>query len=216
MSIFIIHLSVSIGAHYHRMKIKNIDKTEKIPKYERPQKKSISTKKESPAKKWDSLSETQEKAVTEADTVRVEKPSPISDTEFFDNLLEKYNAKGAKANGNSESRTDVVIRYYKKSNDGDRVYKLRNLGFYIHERPAEDDFNEYASNAIFYGDAVKKEDLVMIAYSLMKNGVKLQSITLSKFHDAWKAHSIEIGTDTTALNEQPITLAKLRKEWADM
>ncbi|MEP2026479.1 MAG: hypothetical protein ABJH98_18620 [Reichenbachiella sp.] len=213
-SIFIIHLTELIGAHYHQIEIRNIDKKNKKLHTKRPSKKRPVAKISEPrAQKVDST-------MVPSDTIlqkelMTEEPLVISDTDFFSNMVEEYYAKRENTRGRI-SRTDVVIRYYKKEKDKDRVYQLRNLGFYIHERPAEDDFDDFASNAIFYGDSIKREDLILIAYNMMQNGINLQSLKLSKFHDAWKANSVEIGTDTTALDKKPFTLAVLREKWESM
>lgn len=216
LSLFIIHLSEVIAAHNHQVEIRDIEK-------DKPKPKKVKKKVTQQAKK------TNEQVVEQqADTVGTAPSEPIpqkdstntgasaiSDADFFSSLMEEYYSERKNARGRI-SRTDVVIRYYKKDKDEDKIYKLRDLGFYIHERPADNGFEQYASNAIFYGDSINREDLILIAYNLMQNGIKLQSLTLSKFHDAWKAHSVEIGTDTTSLNKKPFTAAALRKRWEAM
>ncbi len=212
--ISIIHVSEEISKRRHQEEIKAIDLANKKQKGKKKRKRPDTKIKKEVAKKVDTLVQTSKTSIAET-KIEPTKPEKISDEEFFTNLLEKEVGQGGQKLS-ARSRTDIVIRYYKKDKDGDRVYKLRNLGFYIHERPAEDDFDDYTSNAIFYGDSVKQKDLILIAYQLIKNGVKLQSMTLSKYHDAWKAHSVEIGTDTTALQDKPLTLGTLRKKWEDM
>ncbi|WP_420580064.1 hypothetical protein [Reichenbachiella sp.] len=211
--ISIIHISEVINEQRHRQQIKAIDLAKKQQKPKKRRKKRTGEAKKKEANKI--VTPTQASDTSKVETKsKPEKPARISDEEFFANLFEKQETQDGQKQ-NPRSRSDIVIRYYKKDKDGDRVYKLRNMGFYIHERPAEDDFEDYASNAIFYGDSVKKNDLIRIAYQLMQNGVRLQSMTLSKYHDAWKAHSVEIGTDTTVLKDKPITLSRLRKMWED-
>ncbi|SMD35287.1 hypothetical protein SAMN04488029_2436 [Reichenbachiella faecimaris] len=214
LSIFIIHLGEVIGAHYYQIEIRNIDKNKKKASFKKTKKKAISKISENETLKADTVLVSTEELSTSKDSIKME-AATVSDSDFISNLIGEYHSKWKNSKGRI-SRTDVVIRYYKKNKDEDRVYKLRDLGFYIHERPAEDDFDDYESNAIFYGDSIKREDLILIAHNLIQNGVKLQSLTLSKFHAAWKAHSVEIGTDTTALGEKPLTLATLRKKWESM
>lgn len=211
--ISIIHVSEEINKRRHQEEIRAIDLANKQQKTKKKRKKPSPKVKKEAVKKVDTLSQTSETPKTKVNTKTTTRR--ISDEEFFLNLFEKEGTQAEQKSG-ARSRTDIVIRYYKKEKDGDRVFKLRDLGFYIHERPAENDFEEYASNAIFYGDSVKQKDLLLIAYQLMQNGIKLQSMTLSKYHDAWKAHSVEIGTDTTALKDIPFTLGTLRKKWQDM
>lgn len=213
-SISIIHLSEVVNKRRHQREIKAIDLAQKKERSKKKRKKPVSKEKKEIVQNTDTLTRTSEKSAVET-TKEAKVPDKIGDKEFFTNLFANGESNGG-LKAEARSRTDIVIRYYKKEKDGDRVYQLRNLGFYIHERPPEDDFDDYASNAIFYGDSVKREDLIKIAYYLMENGLELQSMTLSKYHDAWKAHSVEIGTDTTALKDKPFTLRTLRKKWEDM
>lgn len=211
-SISVIHVSEVINERRHQREIKAIDLAMKKNKSEKKRKKSTTKAKKKIAKEIDSLSLDSTKTIVKLKN----STTTISDKDFFTQLINKNDLGDEELKKGTRSRTDIVIRYYKKEKDEDRVYNLRSLGFYIHERPAENDFDGFASNAIFYGDSVKKDDLIKIAYYLMNNGVKLQSMTLSKYHDAWKAHSVEIGTDTTVLNAKPFTLSTLRKKWEDM
>lgn len=209
-SLTLFHINEVITAHYHQTEIKMIGDVSKDVRPIKVKRKAATPEKKIDKKKPDTLVT----KMTKQDSSSSKK-NTFDDSKFFEDLIKAYDAKRTSEHI-PESRADVVIRYYKKSKDNDRVYKLRDLGFYIHERPAESNFGDYASNAIFYGDSVKREDLMLIAYKLIDNGLTLRSITLSKFHDAWKAHSVEIGTDTTALNDPPYNLAMLRKKWEDM
>ena len=138
----------------------------------------------------------------------------VNDSLFFAQWLEAYQSNMSKHLKKPHKRTDIVVRYYKKPKDKNRVYSLRQLGFYIHERPVSA-YKNYPSNALYYGDSVKREDIALIAYQLIAHGVKLQDISVSKYHDDWKAHAIEIGTDRAALRKPPITLAELRQQWGN-
>lgn len=134
----------------------------------------------------------------------------LSDVEYFREFSRVY--KEQKLKGvQPESRTDVVIRYYQKEKDGDRIFRLRALGFYIHERPTSERFDQYASNAIYYGDKVSIEDIKMVAYTLMRQGVEIKTIEPSQFYSDWKAHSIEIGTDDTMQDAPSLTLGDIRR-----
>lgn len=213
VSISIIQVTEMIAEQNHREEMKKAGKVNKKFSSSKRKKESTAKSKKKKVQK-DDLAKDTTLLQAPKDSV-VEVADVMSDETYFKNLSESYQAKRTNDKRSRSSRTDLVIRYYKKQKDGDEVYKLRDLGFYIHERPAEQDFDDYASNAIFYGDSVKKEDLMMIAYQLIDNGLKLQSITLSKFHDTWKAHSVEIGTDTTALNQPIFSSASLREQWGD-
>lgn len=114
-----------------------------------------------------------------------------------------------------DRKKGLVIRYYAKPKDSEKVYALRQFGYYIHERPIDGQYEKFASNAICYGDSVKPEEVRRVAYILIKNDFKLQNISLSKYHDDWKNHAIEIGTDTTVIKEPVISLAELRNKRFD-
>ncbi|MEO9965861.1 MAG: hypothetical protein ABJF11_08740 [Reichenbachiella sp.] len=212
--LFLIHISEVVTSHYHQEGINNIQTSEKQnrPKKKKPTQQTKKIKASVP----DTLKQSVDEKIANVDSTNTLKQVKKDDKAFFTELYQNYMAQRTKSSPKQQARTDLVIRYYKKKKDGDRIYKLRELGFYIHERQAVDDFDGYASNAIFYGDSVSKDDLMIIAYHLKQNKVDLQSIKLSKFHDAWKAHSVEIGTDTTALDNAAFTLANLRKLGEDM
>lgn len=94
------------------------------------------------------------------------------------------------------SREDVVIRYYKHEKDESKVYALKKLRYYIHEKPATET-KGLGSNVIYYGDQVKVEDIQIVAFTLLENGIPLKSIERSKFD--WKSNAIEIGTDSVLI-----------------
>ncbi|MEM8893013.1 MAG: hypothetical protein AAGC88_00465 [Bacteroidota bacterium] len=139
----------------------------------------------------------------------VERNTQLSDIEYFREFSRIYKERKLKG-VQPESRTDVVIRYYEKQKDGDKIFELRNLGFYIHQRPSSERFDQYASNAIYYGDQVAKEDIKMVAYTLIRQGVDIKTIEPSQFFSDWKAHSIEIGTDDTIDDAPPLTIGDVR------
>ena len=137
----------------------------------------------------------------------------LSTKEYFQNLVEQYKLSTLSKIKKPDSRTDLVIRYYKKASDENKAYALKEFGFYLHERPAEQIYANFDSNAIFYGDSVSYSDIQLIAYVLINAGMDLKQIALSKYHDTWKAHSVEIGTDTTVVNAPNIDLDFIRTKW---
>jgi hypothetical protein len=137
------------------------------------------------------------------------------DSTTFYTFLANYRSQVLEAKKDTSKQSKLVIRYYTKAKDKNKVFALRKLGYYIHERNSEAS-DEYPSNSICYGDSVSKEDLMLIAYTLIEKGVALQDISLSKFHDTWKSNSIEIGTDTTIMNKSVINLTDLQSKWKDM
>lgn len=99
---------------------------------------------------------------------------------------------------NGAKRADIIIRYYPHLPDGKIVYSLSDLGFYLHERPTDPNRLENPTNSLFYGDNVPLADIQMVAYNLVKKGVKIRQIKKSRFHDDWKANAIEIGSEARA------------------
>ena len=104
-------------------------------------------------------------------------------------------------------REDIVIRYYRHKKDLTKVDKLRELSYYIHEKEAVETAG-LGSNIIYYGDDVPLEDIQIIAFTLLEEGIPLKSIEHTKF--SWKARAIEIGTDTTLLNSSNISIAEIQ------
>jgi len=96
-------------------------------------------------------------------------------------------------------RKDIFIRYYRHNKDGIGVYKLEEMGYYMHQKPATETAG-LGSNVIYYGDDVPLEDIQIVALTLLKEGIPLKSIEHTKFE--WKSSAIEIGTDIS-IQEQP-------------
>lgn len=136
-----------------------------------------------------------------------------TDEAYFSDLVDNYKSRVLAELDRPESRTDVVVRYYAKEKDEKRVYELRKYGFYIHERKPDEAFTEYPSNALYYGDDVANEDIQLVAYLLIQSGIELKKIVPSRLHDDWKANAIEIGTDSLAIDQRPLGLPDLRKDW---
>lgn len=89
-------------------------------------------------------------------------------------------------------REDVVIRYYRHDQDEDKVYSLKELGYYIHEKEAVETAG-LGSNVLYYGNDVKLEDIQIVAYTLISKGLPIKSIKPTQFD--WKSNAIEIGTN---------------------
>ncbi len=104
-------------------------------------------------------------------------------------------------------REDIVIRYYRHEKDLKKVDKLKELSYYIHEKEAEETAG-LGSNIIYYGDDVPLEDIQIIAFTLLEEGIPLKSIQHTKFE--WKAQAIEIGTDTMLLDEPNMSTQEIQ------
>lgn len=136
--------------------------------------------------------------------------SDLSDSEYFEQMVVDY-----KNNVLSERRyrNDVVVRYYKHVPDEDRAEVLVDYGFYLHERKVRDSvrYNSIMSNVIYYGMDFPSEDLKLITYLLVNNGLEIKEIRRFKDFDGWKRNAIEIGGDPSLDNAPIISLQKIRK-----
>lgn len=135
----------------------------------------------------------------------------LADDAFFKTLLKNYEQNVLKNLPPNKPRTDIIIRYYQHAPDGKSAYALQKLRFYIHEREVAPEYVGFQSNAIFYGDSVSVEDIQLVTYTLIKEGLPIKIIRPSKFAGSWKAKSIEIGTDTTALDRPDLSLDELKR-----
>lgn len=105
-------------------------------------------------------------------------------------------------------RKDIFIRYYRHNKDGIGVYKLQEIGYYIHQKPATETAG-LGSNIIYYGDEVPVEDIQIVALTLVKEGIPLKSIQHTKFE--WKSSAIEIGTDIELIDAADITIKEIKE-----
>jgi hypothetical protein len=141
------------------------------------------------------------------DTMEVVYDTPVitSETDYFEKLLADYKSTTLSQLPPNTSRTDLVVRYYRHEGDSDKVKSLADFGFYLHERPVDEDAKQDNSNALFYGDSVSSQDIKLIAYILMQNGLPICDIQPSKFHDSWKSKSVEIGVCNNAKKKSPLS-----------
>jgi hypothetical protein len=136
----------------------------------------------------------------------VAKQTAVSTEEYFQDLKNSYISPILASLPEGRSREDVVIRYYKHDNDGDRIYSLKRLGYYLHEKIAEDNIG-LGSNSLYYGSDVDIRDIQVVAYELIKSGMPLRSISQSQYD--WKYNSIEIGADSLVEDDSIIELDDL-------
>jgi len=135
----------------------------------------------------------------------------VSDSKYFQLLKENYIQDIIKEIPSGKSRTDLVVRYYKRKGDGkDGIYELNEMRYYIHEREVTDNSMVLANNSIFYGDNIKKEDIQIVAYTLLTNGIPIKSIKPSKYSSDWKSNSIEIASDASLSDKNVLTLTDVR------
>lgn len=112
--------------------------------------------------------------------------------EYLNPIMEKLPPDGL--------RKDIFIRYYRHNKDGIGVYKLEEMGYYMHQKPATETAG-LGSNTIYYGDDVPLEDIQIVILTLLKEGIPIKTIKHTKFE--WKSSAIEIGTDISIPEDQP-------------
>jgi len=159
------------------------------------------------------------KVEIEKPKVEIEKPKIIvekpkrdlaseADESYFLDMIEDY-----KANVLTERkyRNDVVVRYYRHESDGDKAGLLVDFGFYLHVRPVNKErYKTVSSNVIYYGHEFPEQDLKLIAYLLVKNGIPIKRLQPFKDYDGWKKKSLEIGGNAKLMNKPTLTFSQIQ------
>ena len=151
----------------------------------------------------DSTDEIQATETGAFESTRAESKSSTS-YKGLTNLKNIYLASKIANLSSGQLREDIVIRYYRHDLDGDKVYSLRELGYYIHEKEATGTVG-LGSNILYYGHEVNIEDIQIVAYTLLEKGLLIKSIEPTQ-HE-WKFNSIEIGTDQNVIDARTLTAA---------
>ncbi|MEM6814140.1 MAG: hypothetical protein AAF600_07055 [Bacteroidota bacterium] len=153
-------------------------------------------------------------SVEKAKNQRVETGSQSSirkrkkaDSPFLSELKKTYLAPIREKLPPDGLRKDIFIRYYRHNKDGIGVYKLEEMGYYMHQKEAVET-NGLGSNIIYYGDNVPLEDIQVVALTLLEEGIHIKSIEHTKFE--WKSNAIEIGADALLINEPTISENEIR------
>lgn len=138
-------------------------------------------------------------------------PKPSNEV-FFQKLINSYLKPLVDSLPKGRLRNDIVIRYYKREKDGNHVYKLKDFGYYIHERKAIET-KDIGTNVLIYGNKVDVRDIRIVAYILIKNGVPIRTILKSKYQ--WKLHALEVGANPSLDHRNIMTLDEVRTFTAD-
>ncbi|MEQ9466124.1 MAG: hypothetical protein RLN88_01860 [Ekhidna sp.] len=145
--------------------------------------------------------------VVEDPVAEVESKPVASSYPTLDDLIKNYLSIKNVGLEEGRSREDVVIRYYRHDKDENKVDKLKSLKYYIHEKQATET-RGLGSNMIYYGENVAVEDIQIVAFTLLKNGIPLKSIQPSSYE--WKSNAIEIGTDSDLIGAKNLTEEDIR------
>ncbi|MCP4459389.1 MAG: hypothetical protein GY816_15410, partial [Cytophagales bacterium] len=148
--------------------------------------------------------------VEEPDVV-AEEPVKIVDSDsesYFTEMIRDYKENVL---AKRKYRNDVVIRYYKHESDMDKALVLVDYGFYLHERPVDKArYKSTNSNVLYYGQEFPENDLKLIAYLLIKNGIPIKRLRPFKNYDGWKSKSLEIGGNPALRNQQILTYSQIQ------
>ncbi|WP_425393033.1 hypothetical protein [Ekhidna sp.] len=133
--------------------------------------------------------------------------SDFANTNDLSDLKNTYLAPIISKLPQGQLREDVVIRYYRHDQDGEKVYALKDLGYYIHEKEATETAG-LGSNVIYYGSDVAVEDIKIVAFTLQSQGIPIKSIKPTSF--GWKSNAIEIGTDPDLIDSVNLTVLDIQ------
>ena len=177
----------------------------------------IKEKKEEVKEVIDTLKATLDETTTVINLTRKRKKEKVkqrkismtpADSIFFDYLLDNY--KNGKINklGPNQLRSDVLIQYYNREENTEKSITFTQLGFEIHNKYTNN--SKEVANILRFGKDVVLEDIQLVAYILLKQGVPLKQMVPSSYQSDWKPYAIEIGIDPS-IEEQPIlTYKKIR------
>lgn len=106
---------------------------------------------------------------------------------------------------------DIVIQYFPKDVDKEKVEAaLRELGFQIQAGRAN--LPGMQTNAIWFGESVSVDAVKLVAYTLIRAGIKIRSIQPFQEPGGRKAKLIQVGSYAAYANAPVITVAALRQK----
>ena len=131
-----------------------------------------------------------------------------ADSIFFDYLLDNYKNSIINKLRPNQLRSDVLIQYYNRKDDTKQPMTLTQLGFEIHNKYTNN--SKEIANVLRFGEDVTLEDIQMVAYVLINQGIPLRQIVPSSYHSDWKPYAIEIGVDALFEKLPVLTFRKVR------
>lgn len=131
-----------------------------------------------------------------------------ADSIFFDYLFDNY--KNTKINNfrPNQLRSDVLVQYYNRKDRIKQPMTLTQLGFEVHNKYTNN--SKEVANVLRFGEDVSLEDIQIVAYVLLSQGISLRQIVPSSYHSDWKPHAIEIGVDALIEKFPVLTFKKIR------
>ena len=131
-----------------------------------------------------------------------------ADSIFFDYLFDNY--KNTKINNlrPNQLRSDVLVQYYNRKDKVKQPMTLTQLGFKVHNKYTNN--SKEVANVLRFGEDVSLEDIQIVAYVLLSQGIPLRQIVPSSYHSDWKPYAIEIGVDALIEKFPVLTFKKIR------
>jgi hypothetical protein len=131
-----------------------------------------------------------------------------ADSIFFDYLLDNYKNSIINKLRPNQLRSDVLVQYYNRKDGAKQPMTLTQLGFEIHNKYTNN--SKEVANVLRFGEDVSLEDIQMVAYVLLSQGIPLRQIVPSSYHSDWKPYAIEIGVDALIEKFPMLTFKKIR------
>jgi hypothetical protein len=123
----------------------------------------------------------------------------INEKQKLLNIVEVSNA--------NTKRNEITIKYFFKDIDSSLVLNaLRNLGFKYESITPK---GNTQTNAIWYGSKVDKEDVKLIAITLINSGVIIRHIGEFKKSEE-RDYQIQIGGKPDAILKPPLTIERVK------
>ena len=131
-----------------------------------------------------------------------------ADSIFFDYLMDSYKNSVVNKLRPSQLRSDVLIQYYNRKDDAKQAMRLTQLGFEIHNKYTNN--SKEVANVLRFGEDVVLEDIQIVAYILLSQGIPIKQIVPSSYHSDWKPYAMEIGVDALIEERPVLTFKKIR------
>ena len=109
-----------------------------------------------------------------------------------------------------QRRKTITVEYFPKDVDPKIVEsKLKELGFNF--KSSSPNVKNLSTNAIWFGSKVDITDVKLVAYTLIRAGVKIQTIKPFRQpnQEPW-ASKIQVGADGDYVNSSPLTIEQIK------
>ncbi|NQS90451.1 hypothetical protein HQ584_11760 [Patescibacteria group bacterium] len=128
----------------------------------------------------------------------------VETTKEADKERSKISATSSKV-----SRQSITVQYFPKNVDKNIVESaLKELGFKLIRGRAN--FPAYPTNAIWFGANVKIEDVKLVAFTLIRAGVRLNVISPFRERKGTRSNLIQVGTYVKYLNSPLLNISEIK------